>query len=198
MITPAQLAAMEERLRSYIDQRLANTIEYTQYSRSSALGAGDKTKGHRTEGAGEQEYDHEAQRLQHFGLRSLPPAGTWCVRIGASGSSTNSLIVAEDPVDRYGPQDLEDGEVAIYNKVTGCIIKLDKDGNVEITAAAGKNITATASGAGVVHLNATAVTGAVKLGPVGTLKVATEGATDSMGVPITLNPVAAATIVKAG
>lgn len=133
-----QINALEERVKRYVDDRLASSLEYTQYSRSSKLGSGDKTVGHKADGAGERDYDHDAQRMQHFGLRSLPPKGTWCIRLAAAGGNTNGVIVAEDPGNRYGPQDLEDGELALYNKVTGCVIKLDKNGKVTITASAGQ------------------------------------------------------------
>jgi phage gp45-like len=50
-------------------------------------------------------------------------------------------VVVGAESSRYGPSDLKDGEVAVYNKVTGTIVKLDENGAVSITAAVGQLVT---------------------------------------------------------
>ncbi len=88
----------------------------------------------------------------------------------------------------------------------GASVLIDKDGNVNATSKdganavlEGKNATVSAAAPdGVATVTATAVTGAVKLGPVGNLQVLVLGAMDSLGVPVTQAPAAVLSIVKAG
>jgi phage gp45-like len=42
--------------------------------------------------------------------------------------------------DKYGPQDLAEGETVIWNKQTGCRIKLDENGKITIDAPAGQDV----------------------------------------------------------
>jgi phage gp45-like len=115
----------------------ASMIAFSRYSLSTASGGGDKVEGHQPEGPGEEGYDLDARRVAHFGFRSRPPKGVWAVWLAVGGGSTNGVVVAEDS-DRHGPSDLEDGEVALYCAAEGVEIRLDKDGNILIRAAAGK------------------------------------------------------------
>jgi phage gp45-like len=116
----------------YARQAVANALQYTQFTLSGASGEHDKVAGHKTEGADEQLYDYEVRRLQHFGLRSRPPKDVWTLRVAATAGSTNNVTVAEDST-RYGPSDLDDGELAIYCKVQGVVIRLLSDGSVKVT-----------------------------------------------------------------
>jgi phage gp45-like len=199
---------LEERLRRYVDEKLASMISVSEYSVSSADGQSDKVKGYQTEGADEQPYDFSVRRLFPFGLRARPPskAGVLGVRIGKGGRSGDGVVVGAEST-RFGPSDLKEGEVALYNKVSGTVVKLDENGGATMTDAAGAsvkldgngNVTVQAAAPnGTVTVTATAVTGAVKLGPVGSLAVLVQGTVDSLGVPVTQNPAASASIVKAG
>lgn len=130
---------LEVRLKRYIDEKLASMLSVSEYSASSADGQSDKVKGYQTEGTDEQAYDFSVRRLFPFGLRARPPskAGVLAVRIGKGGRSGDGVVVgAESP--RFGPSDLAEGEVAVYNKVNGCVVKLDQNGGITITAAAGQ------------------------------------------------------------
>jgi phage gp45-like len=120
-------------------QLVANAIVYAPYSLSTASGEQDKVEGYKTEGEGEEAYDLDARRVGRFGLRSRPPKGIWAVWLAVGGGPTNGVVVAEDST-RYGPSDLEDGEVALYNIVAGVEIRLDKDGNINIRSADGKRV----------------------------------------------------------
>ncbi len=127
-------------LRAYVDMKaraaIARLVHFTYFSGSSASGTSDTV-----------ECDHEdpdagtylVRRMQHFGFRSRPPKGVAVIRLGNYEAAGNSVIVAEES-DRYGPGDLEDGEVALYNKVTGTEIRIDVDGNIKIDAGPGKDV----------------------------------------------------------
>lgn len=119
-------------LKEYIKEKIAaGVIKYGLYSRSTASGEGDAIRGYQTDGPDEQSYDFAGRRVFPFGIRSRPPSGTWGVWIGKGGRSGDGVIVGAES-SRFGPSNLNDGEVAIYNKVTGCTILLDQNGNVVI------------------------------------------------------------------
>lgn len=192
------IAKLREELRARIDMRAASLIRFAQTTTNTASGDGDAVAGHETdEEAGEPTYQYLTRRLWPFGIRSRPPTGIDSVAVHVFGGSINAVMLgAESP--EYGPSDLEEGEVAIYAKASGAVIKIDVDGNITIDASASKNITVAATGTGVVQVTAAPVTGTVKLGPVGNLQVLVQGTLDSMGVPVTQAPAATLSIVKAG
>lgn len=229
----SRLRKEAQRARDRGRETLALLVKLLPYSRSTADGVGDKVQGYTTEGSDEQPYDYDGRRMFPFGIRSVPPKGVQAVWLGVAGESGNGVIVAAES-SRFGPSDLADGEVCLYNKVTGATIKIDKNGavtasdpngaqmkldgngaasltdkagnqikadgtNIDVTAAAGANVNVSASGSGSVQVTATPVTGAVKLGPVGTLQVLVLGAQDPVfGAPILQAPAAVLSIVKAG
>lgn len=133
------IAQAKEELREEFRERLWNLVQFGPFTLSSSSGDGDKVEGFSNDGAGDKAYDYEVKRMQHFGLRTRPPKDVWAIRIGVGGGATNNVTVAEES-DKYGPSDLDDGEVAIYNKATGTLIKLDKDGNIHVTPAPGKDV----------------------------------------------------------
>lgn len=207
---PDNYLTIERRLRAelkeYIRSEFAERLKFHAYSANSADGTNDKIQGYQTEGSDEQQYDFDGRRVFPFGLRSRPPSGTFGVWIGLGGESGNGVIVAAES-SRFGPSNLDDGEVALYNKVNGTLIKLDKNGAATMTDQGGAQVKLDGSGnitvqaaapSGSVTVSATAVTGSVKLGPVATLAVLVQGAFDSMGVPVSQAPAALLTIVKAG
>ena len=131
------VARLRDELREVARQLVANAIQFTQLTRSTSSGEHDKVAGYRTEGADETSYDYEVRRLQHFGFRSRPPKDVWVLRVAASNGATNNATIAEDST-RYGPSDLGDGEVALYNSVSGLEVRFDADGNVKLQSASGK------------------------------------------------------------
>lgn len=141
-------------LRDYARQLVANAIQYTQMTRSTSSGEQDKVAGYRSEGAGEQDYDYEVRRVQHFGFRSRPPANVWAVRLATTGGATNNVTVGEDST-RYGPSDLDDGEVALFNSVTGLEVRFDRDGNINAQSASGKSVNLQGGDRGVARLKDT-------------------------------------------
>jgi hypothetical protein len=63
----------------------------------------------------------------------------WTLRVAATAGSTNNVTVAEDST-RYGPSDLDDGEVAVYCKVQSVVIRLFSDGSVKVRDKAGSQL----------------------------------------------------------
>lgn len=126
--------------KQYIEDKIAaGIVKYGLYSRSTASGEGDAIRGYQIDGADEQQYDFAGRRVFPFGIRSRPPSGTWGVWIGKGGRSGDGIIVGAES-SRFGPSNLNDGEVAIYNKVTGCMALFDQNGGISFTAAAGQTV----------------------------------------------------------
>ncbi len=140
MFAMGNIGEMYAQLRAYVDIRMrasiARLVHFTYFSGSSATGTGDSVEcDHTDEASG----SYAVRRMQHFGFRSRPPKGVAAIRLGNFEAASNSVVVAEDS-ERYGPGDLADGEVALYNKVTGAEIKIDQDGNITINTPAGKTV----------------------------------------------------------
>jgi len=90
--------------------------------------------------------------FQDFGFRSALPPGTEIIVGAPRGGATNAVVLASDNMG-HGPTDLAEGEVAVYNKVSGTVIKLDKDGTITITAGAGKDVIVNGGTRAVARLN---------------------------------------------
>ena len=148
------LRLLRAELRELIRQAVANAIQFTHVTASGSSGEHDQVAGHKTEGPGEEAYDYEVRRLQHFGFRSRPPSDVWVLRVAATGGATNGATVAEDST-RYGPSDLEDGEVSLYNRVSGVEIRLDQHGGIVVQAAAGKTVAIQGGDKGIARLDDT-------------------------------------------
>jgi phage gp45-like len=148
------LRLLKAETRDLVRQVVANAIQFSRFTLSSSSGEHDQVAGHHTEGPDEESYDYEVRRLQHFGFRSRPPKDVWALRVAASGGATNGATVAEDST-RYGPSDLEDGEVALYNRVSGLEIRFDKNGNITIRSADGKLVSLQGGQRGIARLDDT-------------------------------------------
>lgn len=93
------------------------------------------------------------ERLQPYGLTSVPEADAECVVIFVGGRRDHGFAVAVD--DRRYRVKVEKGEVALYDK-TGSKLVLKKTGDIEVTPSSG-----------VLKLNGTLeATGDVKAGAV--------------------------------
>ena len=91
------------------------------------------------EDAGETQTNEIAKHVQLYGFRSKPPVGSEVISVVCSGGSSQKVVIASDNAS-LGPSDLQAGELAIYTK-SGSVVKFDKDGNITIDAAAGKDVT---------------------------------------------------------
>lgn len=127
-------------LKAYVVQRVASAIRFGQVTKNSASGNADAIQGNETE-RDEQDggYQYTVRRLWPFGIRSVPPTGIDAVVVHAFGGPTNGILVGAESAE-YGPSNLQVGETAIYNKVTGAVIKIDVDGKITIDAPAGVDV----------------------------------------------------------
>lgn len=151
-----QIAALEQRLV----QRIANQIQITTVSRSTAKGEEDGAEGWPDSG---KAYQRSTRRMQHFGFRSRPPKNSAAVMLLVGGGNASEVTVAEGS-DGYGPEDLAEGEAALFSMADGTeiLVKKGTDGIVirstssapiTIEAGAGANVTIDAGAGGSVVLN---------------------------------------------
>ncbi len=127
MFAMGNIGEMYAQLREYVDLRMrasiARLVHFTYFSGASSSGTEDSVECDHTDS---NSGSYAVRRMQHFGFRSRPPKGVAAIRLGNFEAASNSVVVAEDS-SRYGPGDLEDGEMALYNKVTGTEIWQGRD-----------------------------------------------------------------------
>lgn len=94
------------------------------------------------------------RRMWPFGIRSVVPPRVEAITVGPMASEAQKVMIAAES-DTYGPDDLAEGEVAIYSSAhkegAVCYVKLDKNGQIAIRAKNAQKITIDAgTGADVV------------------------------------------------
>ena len=148
------IAALRQEMRDRIDMRIASVLRVARVALTTESGDGDAVDGHETDPAdGEPSYQYPTRRIYPFGIRSRAPAGCDSVVIHAFGGAVNGVLLgAESP--EYGPGDLASGEVAIYAEKAGAVIKIDVDGKITITSAAGAAVAITAGVGAAVTIDA--------------------------------------------
>jgi hypothetical protein len=115
-----------------VDLKLTQLFGFTQSSNTSAIGNRDAVE-KSDEGqdpGGRPKSQRPVTRIEPFGLRSRPPKGVrgmW-VRYGAS----NVAWIGGLPSEKYGPQSLNGGEVALYAAQQQTVL-LDQSGNIILT-----------------------------------------------------------------
>jgi hypothetical protein len=84
-----------------------------------------------------------ARRMWPFGIRARPPRGVEAAWVAPMAAATSRIYVAAES-NAFGPLDLKEGEVCIYNSVDTqgavCRIRLDVDGNIVILPKASARI----------------------------------------------------------
>jgi phage gp45-like len=192
----AAIRNLREELKQRLSLSLAQLFVVTKVGKSSKIGNDDAL-----ETADSSNEQRPATRIEPFGFRSRP---TNKLRgLGIRLGTSNLMFIGVLPSEGYGPQDLDDGESAMYSaggqelrmKSDGTIQAKDKNGTVVATVSPTGAVTV-ASAAGQDITVQPGAGGNVKLGSVGNLALVMQGSTDSFGVPITLaNPT---TNVKGG
>ena len=144
-------------LRQYVLQLLSRMAKWTTLARNGRAGYVGVTGPARNPAQGDKDVEGLARRYQHFGFRSRAPKNSEVILLALRAGSANQVVIAEESFG-HGPrvEDLKDGEVAIYCKASGAVIKFDENGKISIAAAAGQNISIDAgAGANVVVNNGT-------------------------------------------
>lgn len=122
---------------SWIREGMSRLIGASPVAATSASGENDALE---DDGEpGEPRSQWRARRIWPFGIRSRPPAGTWAVFIKPRGGAGKAVMIGAES-SAYGPDDLDVGEVGIYCKATGTLIKLDANGKITIDAASGQDV----------------------------------------------------------
>jgi hypothetical protein len=131
-----ELATLRAQLTAAIENRFANLFGWTLTSASSAMGDADQVQSD-----DEKTSQRPVRRIEPWGLRGRSPSGVRSFWV--KFSSSNILFLGIAPTKSYGPTGIDEGETELYCSAGGTSVKLDKDGNVTITAATGKDVTVT-------------------------------------------------------
>ena len=76
-----------------------------------------------------EEVIDDVPRLGHYGLHYVPPLGAEAVAVFLNGDRSAGIVIATGHRESR-PTDLEEGEVMIYNGLTGAYVKLTADGRI--------------------------------------------------------------------
>lgn len=133
-------------IKEYVRQQLMRLSRWSTVARTAANGWDEVTT--QARGLGEPQGQDPARRMQHYGFRSTPPAGSEVVILACSGSASQRVIVASE-LPGAGPQSQPSGDVEVYaadeHQVTvranGATVVIDKDGKVTVDAVAGQDVT---------------------------------------------------------
>jgi phage gp45-like len=121
-------------------QWLGRLLKYsTLAAGSDRFGYGYVTLPPGDPGKPQQPRQQRVRFMQWFGFRSRPVVSGGEAIVGAPrGGPTNAVALAADHLG-YGPTDLQEGEVACYDKA-GSVIRLSADGSVNITSKSGVQV----------------------------------------------------------
>lgn len=133
-----EIAKLRREVVANAETAISRLFGWTLTSTSSPMGDSDTVEtGDEPDSSGKIG-QRPVRRIEPWGVRTRPPAkvrSLW-LRLGSS----NVVFLGIAPTKAYGPDGLEEGEVALYCTQGGTEIRLDKDGNVVITPAAGKTV----------------------------------------------------------
>lgn len=132
-------------VREFVRQQIMPLIRYRRMTRPSADGW-DEVTGHPA-GPGEPHTSDQVRRMQHYGFRSQPPDGAELLTVAVGGAAGQHVAIASE-VAGAGPGDQAAGDVALYAvdgatvtiTANGATFKIDKDGNVTVNPAPGKQV----------------------------------------------------------
>ena len=108
----------------------ARLIRWTLLGRTSPSGF-DQVDGREVDPS-EPLVCHGARRLQHYGFRSRPPAGSEVLVLAPGGATSQKVYIASE-APGTGPSSQAEAEVELYAK-PGQRVTLDKDGQITISA----------------------------------------------------------------
>jgi phage gp45-like len=140
------LAARLDRLEQRLERLAGGAVEFTTLARVTADGADDQANF----AGNPADRQRPVRRVAPWGLSGRPVVGVLGAVVKAVGGAFNGLVLGIS-TDRYGPQNLNDGETCLWNKGVaqilldqndriviqsgGSQIIVNKDGDVTINAA---------------------------------------------------------------
>lgn len=129
------LRDMIEELRERVSAMASQFVVFTKVARTGADGSRDEAQ------VSEDDKDNQRPYLRTtpWGLAGRPVVGVQIALGRAFGGSFGGVQIGIYTKD-YGPQDLEEGETALYCKASGTRVWLDKDGNIHVDAASAKDV----------------------------------------------------------
>jgi phage baseplate assembly protein V len=134
MAVTRDLLRQFDRLLSPLRTKMANMI-----ARGVVKGVGDGSTLQRLQlGVLSDETVDDGERFQSYGFSSVPLSGAEAVVVFPGGNRDHPLVIAVDD-RRHRPTGLEAGEVAVYTSA-GARILLTKDGDIVVSAAAGRKV----------------------------------------------------------
>lgn len=132
-------------IKDFVRQQLMRLARWSTVAKTAANGWDEVTT--QARGLGEPQGQDPARRMQHYGFRSTPPAGSEVVILACSGSASQRVIVASE-LPGAGPQSQPSGDAEMYVadgyelwiRANGATVKIDKNGKVTADAAAGQDV----------------------------------------------------------
>jgi phage gp45-like len=117
--------------KAYVDRKIIGLFGWTQTTNASAGGEADQVEScdEGVDPGTAEKSQRQTTRVEPFGHRARGPKGLralW-LKLGES----NVFFIGFGPSEKYGPQDLDVGEVAVYN-VTKALIRLWKLGKLTV------------------------------------------------------------------
>jgi phage gp45-like len=125
-----------ERLEEQARAAVQTVVEFTTLARVNASGADDFAN---VAGDDKGEKQRPIRRVAPWGLAGRPVVGVLAVLVKAIGGPFNGANVGIAS-DKYGPQDLEDGETALYSKEVARGVLLTKDGDNKLASKDGRTV----------------------------------------------------------
>lgn len=127
------IAQLRRDMQTAVDAAVLRLLVFTLTAASTSLGDQDAVEGYDkgTDPDSGEKSQRTVSRVQPFGFAGRPPKGLrgLTFRFGAS----NALFLGIAPQNKYGPQDLDVGESALWN-VTKALVRMWKSGKVSIAS----------------------------------------------------------------
>lgn len=187
MNTPSLIRQQLAGLRSYVDGLVWRLLFFTRVSATSADGSADGVEGWPGTEGDPASPQQTVRRMEPWGVHGRPSPGIQALIARVLAGAASGLQVGIW-TGKYGRQNLAEGETQIYSSASGAEVWLDKDGNVHVNAASGKDVIVNGGSAKVARVgDATAghqhggVTGPASAGAAHTHTITTDTDTINAG-----------------
>jgi phage gp45-like len=127
-----RVTRLEEQARAAVQ----TVVEFTTLARVNTSGADDFAN---VAGDDRGEKQRPIRRVAPWGLAGRPVVGVLAVLVKAIGGPFNGASVGI-ATDKYGPQDLDEGETALYSKEIERGVHLTRDGDNKLSSKDGRTV----------------------------------------------------------